>query len=79
LARLRRRNRAYAVIKEFPAASLKKLAHIELIYLKAARFMVNIGANRPITILLSRISLKLHTAAKSAALPPQLLLQIIRM
>jgi hypothetical protein len=49
------RNKAYAVIKEFPAASLRKLAYIEIIYFKAGRFIVNIGANPQIRFLLSRI------------------------
>jgi hypothetical protein len=55
LARLRRRNRTYAIIKEFPAASLRKLAYIEIIYFKAAKFIVDIGGDPPIRALLSGI------------------------
>jgi hypothetical protein len=55
LARLRQRNIGHAVIKEFPAASLTKPAVIEIIYFKAAEFIMNIGGNPPISALLSRI------------------------
>ncbi|MFZ1069741.1 MAG: hypothetical protein WAN73_03805, partial [Methyloceanibacter sp.] len=42
------RNRAHAIIKEFPTASLRKLVYIDIIYLKGGRFIVNIGRNPPI-------------------------------
>jgi hypothetical protein len=52
---LRRRNRAHAIIKEFPAASLRKLAYIDIIYFKAGKFIMNIDGNPPIRDLLSGI------------------------
>jgi hypothetical protein len=55
LARLRQRNKAHALIKEFPAASLRKPAVIEIIYFKAAEFIINIGRNPPIGVLPSGI------------------------
>jgi hypothetical protein len=37
----------YAVIKEFPAASLTKLTNIEITFFKAEWFRVNISENQP--------------------------------
>jgi hypothetical protein len=46
------RNKAYAVIREFPAASLRRPAVIEIIYFNAAEFIMNIGGNPSILVLL---------------------------